>query len=331
MKPLLHALLVLVLLLQLSFALPSAPVIACWKALSLDLCTVQDGTGICASKFQQDSIVDPAYRVQLFNYLVERYVTLTVGTSIETLLSFTLSPLNTTYAAYLDSAYGVACNSDPGVQGLLSVGVSESNAASARYLWLLTLQQASFCSANEIWILNQGCVCKEDKDCDELSDSEHGSLLKAIGLVLAIFVVIQVFTYVSLLRQIWTIFGGYDAIKSSIEYLSRKVKDSQDAKISASMSGLGARPSPSPSLSSLQSATGAMRRVSQLNVVKPPVPPTPSWPQRTVAAATAPLPLAAPPQPSPPLHQNGRLISAPTPGRSDAIDMTVTERSPFTE
>lgn len=201
-------------------AIAAGPVLDCWKALSYDMCTVQDSTGICASKFQQDVIVDADYRRQLFDYLVERYTTQTVGTSIEGIISSTLSPLNTTYASYLDAAYGTTCSTDSGVAALLSLSVSETNAENSRAMWLLILQQATFCSPNEMWVLNKGCVCKEDKDCDELSASEHGSLLQAIALVLAIILVIQIFTYVSLLRQIWAIFGGYDAVKGAIEFLS---------------------------------------------------------------------------------------------------------------
>lgn len=318
------SLMLLAIITKTCHAVPTVAVLECWKALSYDMCTVQDATGICSSKFQQDVIVDADYRLALFNYLVERYATQTVGVSIETILSQTLSPLNSTYASQLDAAYGSACNTDASVAALLSVGVSEQNAQSSRYLWLLLLQQASFCSANEVWVLNQGCICKEDKDCDELSESEHGSLLKAIGLVLAIFVVIQIFTYVSLLRQIWTIFGGYDAIKSAIEYLSQSVRDGGgggggNKQVNASISASRERRSDvtitkasrRPSMSSLADTAVApvavaSRKITQLPPVQRPSPPVPTW---------------TPPAPH----------TASLPPQRQALDLSSVPKSPFSE
>lgn len=286
---------------HVSLAVVAGPVLGCWKALSYDVCTVQDATGICASKFQQDVIVDADYRRQLFEYLVERYTTQTVGTSIEGIVSATLSPLNTSYATYLDGTYSSACSTDSGVSALLFTGVSEANAETSRAMWLLVLQQASFCSPNEMWVLNKGCVCKEDKDCDELSTSEHGSLLQAIALVLAIILVIQIFTYVSLLRQIWAIFGGYDAVKSAIEFLSASARNATPAQqqrqktIGAPLGGeVTRRATPSMSYASAVAATSSTplslrtspsmsslpsqptRKLTAVNAARP-SPPIPAW------------------------------------------------------
>lgn len=214
----------------------STPALDCWKALSFDGCTVQDATGICSSKFQQDAISDADYRLLLFNYLIERYATQTVGVSIDWIITQTLSPLNSTYATYLDTTYGTSCSTDSDIASLLSTDVAEVNAQAGRMWWLLLMQQAMFCTENEMWVLNQGCVCKEDKDCDQLSESDHSSMLKAIGLVLAIIIIIQIFTYVSLVRQIWAIFGGYQAVKSSIEFLAARLQPSSSSSSTASSS-----------------------------------------------------------------------------------------------
>lgn len=246
------------LLLAPSVALASptpAPVSDCWKALSYDLCTVQDASGgVCKSKFLQDQFNDAAYRRQLFDFLVERYLTLTVGKSIESVLAVAFSPSNTTYAAYLDGAYGTACATDADVQALLLAANTEELAILFRGLWLDLMKQAEHCDANEVWILDMGCVCKEEKDCKVLNGAQHASVFKAVALMVAILVVVILFAGVASTRQLWSIALSHAKIDSAIEYFSARV---HSMKGGASAEHSSAAPAATRSFASSTSSAGA--------------------------------------------------------------------------
>jgi hypothetical protein len=200
----------------------SAAATDCWKALSFDLCTVQDPTGICSSKFFQNQIADATYRRQLFDFLIERYRSLTVGKSIESILSTAFSPLNSTYAAYLDTTYGTTCATDAGIQLLLIVANVEELAIAFRDDWLVIMRQAMHCSENEVWVLNLDCVCKEDKDCDVLTGAQHSSAFKAVALMIGIFGIFVLFGFVALTRQQWAVMLGQKRLESSIEFMATR-------------------------------------------------------------------------------------------------------------
>jgi len=208
----------------------TVPVTDCWKALSFDLCTIQDPTGICASKFFQNQIADATYRRQLFDYLIERYRSVTIGKSIDAILSTAFDPTNTTYAAYLDTTYGTECATDSGVQSLLIGSNVEQLAILFREDWLIVMRQAMHCSENEIWVLNLDCVCKEDKDCDVLTGAQHSSAFKAVAFMIGIFGVFVLFGFVALTRQQWTVALGHKRLENSIEYLAERDRDAPSRK-----------------------------------------------------------------------------------------------------
>lgn len=163
----------------------------CFESLSFDLCTVQDASGECPERFQQPQFADPVYRRQLFNYLIEQYVTTEVGVTPSWVLSMALSASDTTYATYLDGTYGTACATDAGITAILNASVTPFGAELSRQTWILLMQQASFCTDNEIFVMGQGCACKEDKDCNDGTGSAHVMFSRAVA-VLAVVLLLWV-------------------------------------------------------------------------------------------------------------------------------------------
>jgi len=304
-------LLVLLSTLPLRSLATSVAATDCWKALSIDLCTVQDPTGVCSSKFFQNQVADATYRRQLFDFLVERYRSLTVGKSVEAILSTAFSPLNSTYAAYLDGTYGTACATDAGIQTLLIPANVEELAIIFRDDWLVTMRQAMHCSENEVWVLNLDCVCKEDKDCDVLTGAQHSSAFKAVALMIGIFGMFVLFGFVALTRQQWAVMLGQKRLESSIEFMATREYDK----------GLFFSSPPKPPQQDSRSSTAPPTRARQ-PAFTPPVSASPSI-SSLAAAVAAPAPARA----------QRKIVQedAPPPAatRNFAVVVSAAQRSPF--
>ena len=164
----------------------------CFDSLAFDECTLLDPSGVCQERFQQDEFANATYSQQLFKELIELFLlSPTLNTSASNLLPMLLSPSDTTYASYLDTTYGTACSTDSGIAAILNSSLTEPSAQMSRTWLLLLMRQANFCTDNEMFVIGQGCVCKEDKDCNDGTGSAHVELIKrmaAMVLVLALWV-----------------------------------------------------------------------------------------------------------------------------------------------
>lgn len=190
MHPRLPVLVLLLLLLLTPQEVLCDPVVECFDALAFDQCTVQDTTGICSERFQQNQFQNSTYAKQLFDALISQFLgSDTVNTTEPALLSILLSPSDSTYASYLDATYGSACATDAGVASILDVSVTEPIAEISRSWLLLLLRQANFCTDNEMFIIGEGCVCKEDKDCNDGTGSSHSSFIKAVALMVVVLAI----------------------------------------------------------------------------------------------------------------------------------------------
>lgn len=158
----------------------------CLNAVSYDLCS-NDASYTCPTRFYLDQFVEPLYRQQLFTYLVDRYIFET-NASASWLLSQLLGASDT-YSNSVDSTYGTQCSTDPDIQTLVS-GTSPAQADIGRNWWLLLMKQAEFCTENQIFLQGMGCVCKEDKNCDETNTHQYTEVMRTMIFIVIVALVV---------------------------------------------------------------------------------------------------------------------------------------------
>ncbi len=167
---------------------------ACLSAISFDLCVPDT---YCKGRFYLDHFVVMPLQKQVFDYLLEQYLlgqpSLPSNDWFLALLASTnlgyTADFDSAFLADIDLAYGTACATNGSIGTLLQDGTNLS-VEDGRAMWLLFLRQASFCTENEVYVLDVGCVCREGKTCDEISAGMHLSSTGPIMLFIAVVAVV---------------------------------------------------------------------------------------------------------------------------------------------
>lgn len=280
----------------------------CLNALSFDLC-IRDSTFSCPSRF----FLDPFARgqqLQSFTYLVDRYVFET-NASAPWLLSQTLSA-GDSESELLDSTYGTNCSTDPSVLALL-VNSTEQQASCGRRWWLILMQQANFCTENQIFVQGEGCICKEDKNCDETKTRPYTDVMRTMIFVVLVVLTIELFSMYVFTRQAQGIGKEYLAIlgtiSKAVHILQNAISENWLLHMGARLNGASAADSKQPPIqtshsASTQSTAAAAAAASTTSRRKPPAGSasapirTPSV-QPSLAALFPPSPLLKPSSPIP--------------------------------
>lgn len=202
--------------------------LACLDALSFDLCS-NDASFVCPGRFYLNQYMTPAYQQQLFTYLVNQYV-LGLNATVQWLLGQMLAQGDAvgSYSSYLDTTYGTVCGTDPHIQtNDLSPSTTQAMATNGREWWLLLLRSAEFCTENQIFVQGMGCVCKEDKNCDETNTHQYTSVMHTmifVEICVLVIVLISMFVlrqHVQGLRREFT--AVIDTITNTVTFLQNTI------------------------------------------------------------------------------------------------------------
>lgn len=158
----------------------------CLNALSFDLC-VTDLSLSCPPRFYLNQYTDPTYRIELFSYLLNDFM-YKANKSAPWYLSQLLAT-GDSFSVYVDATYGTQCSTDTDVQNLL-VNTTATQAEIGRVWWLDKLMMIEFCTENQIYVEGMGCICKEDKSCDETKTNQFEAVIRAMIFVMAVVLII---------------------------------------------------------------------------------------------------------------------------------------------
>lgn len=223
------------------------PQLDCLNALSFDLCTVGDPTFVCPGHYFLDQYMDPLYQRKLFVYLVDRYIYET-NTSAPWLLSQLLTT-GDTYSSYVDATYGSACSTDPDIQTLIA-STTTQQAESGKAWWLILMRQADFCTENQYFLMGSGCVCKEEKNCDETKTRPFTDVMRTMIFVMIVVLVVTLASIYVFTRHSQGLKKEYLLIiqtsSRTVEILQKAVSETWRVKMGEALNKAAEAPPPPP-------------------------------------------------------------------------------------
>jgi hypothetical protein len=309
------------------------PQLDCLNAVSFDLCTSNDPTFVCPVRYFLDQYMDPSYQRKLFVYLVDRFIYET-NTSAAWLLSQLLTT-GDTYSSYVDATYGTACSTDADTQTLIA-GTTAAQSGSGKAWWIILMRQADFCTENQYFLMGSGCVCKEEKNCDETKTHPFTDVMRTMIFVDIVVIVVTLASIYVFTRHSQGLKKEYLLIiqtsSRTVEILQKAVSETWRVQMGEKLNKATAaetKQSSSPG----ELATGLSVKTSSSS----PAPPLPTAAavsssavkirKRAANASISPsVPL--PPSVVPPPLSFHRPTSTPPPPQEAAPDVAVTPSGP---
>jgi len=219
-------------------------VIECLTALSYQIC---DTDTSCRNRFYLDFFQSEPHRRSNFAYLLRVYLRLPVSgalppvpDSVADLLVTpawilmqlaTLSPTDTDVGLPLlmetDAQFGTRCVEVtllPGNNTSLWLNTTTQVAVLGRVWWLYVLRLADFCTENEIFDEELGCVCREGKVCDETDPGQYTFQIVAFIVFIVVAAGIYLWQMVTTGAQVRNISTEVATGTSASEALVRAVE-----------------------------------------------------------------------------------------------------------
>jgi hypothetical protein len=290
-------------------------VIECLSALSYQLCDI-DTT--CRNRFYLDFFQSEAHRRSNFAYLLRVYLRLPVSGALPPIPESvpdvlvtpawilaqlaTVQPNDTDIGLpmllAIDARFGSRCAettlaADSGNVSLW-FNTSTQVAELGRVWWLYALRLADFCTENEIFDEQLGCVCKEGKVCDEIDPGQYLFSIVSFIVLMVVATIIYMWQLFTTGAQVRALVADAAASTSAAETLLRVLEQQPPPPppLNRSSNGTGVKPA---------LKTGRPREATATS--KSAKSPTPAQPvastSSSISAATS-----APPLPRPPVTES---------------------------